>query len=259
MSAVGWSFPQDASENAYLAKLQETVNELNVNDWDSCGENALHRICFLGHYAAIPWLISIGAKINMKSRDGDTPLFIATYSKHSSREYECVDQLLRFGADASIGSNGYLPLLHGNATSAKLLINAYPQGVLRQDRPGHTPILLAMVLNVNIDHFRVLLEAGSLIDRRDCSGSTVFTHAVKCRRVEMSMMLLDYGAQIDEQDKTQSPFSPYVAAWDNRALCRVLTLSFLNLKRRRSSLIGRGNGRDVLRLVAQHLWSARFK
>lgn len=95
---------------------------------------------------------------------------------------------------------------------------------------------------------RILLEAGS---RHDLY---ILRVAITCGSQSMIELLVDYGVNVP----SDSP--KWVRCLKSEITTRRTTcLSILQLKRRRGILLGQNNGRDMLRIVAMHIWSRRRK
>ena len=135
------------------------------------GRNAFHEAALLGNSDMITIIRSAGGDPLSRDRDGNTPFSI----------------VLTKGEDAiksTLGSNKNL-----------------------SDSLGNTPIHIAVVANVNADIFRMLINMGYPINRRNSLGTTPLSLAIDGNKFELASILLEKGAD------------PYIA--DNTGECAV--------------------------------------
>ncbi|KAJ7514162.1 hypothetical protein O6H91_23G031100 [Diphasiastrum complanatum] len=153
---IGGQILRHAVARRSVATVREVLARgTDANSADEGAETALHVASRQGNCAMIAELLIAGAKVNAKSKIGETPLLYATACNHP----DVVDLLLCSGADPEAG----LPLLV-----------AAGQG--------------------NEKTCRALLEAGASVDARDRAGSTVLHHAVAGKSLPIVQLLLDRGA-----------------------------------------------------------------
>lgn len=253
-----------AASCGHIERVRELVNSRNVNEMSGNGILVLHEACRGGHADVVEWLIKVGANVNLLDLYGRYALEFA--AEHP----RCLELLLCAGANPSTTCRAYrgsyIPLHYvcGNAESASLLIAAFPIGVLIRSKLGkialHNPTWHA---RGNVYLCRVLLNAGSVVDQKDVNVDTPLCLAIESERFEMCRLLFDYGAQFCNVRTTRnsvarSPIYSLGNQWEaTRTKLRTLCLGVLELRRRHAKRLAR-NGRDMLRLVAQHMWSDRF-
>lgn len=203
-----------ALQNGRFNDVKELIHAGNVN-YDSGGLSLIHTAVQSNDYKAVEYFLSIGANPMRQTALSMIPLHFA----------KSLDVM-------------------------RLLIDAYPQGVLIADHQDRLPLYWS-VIRGDIECSRLLLKCGSPINIQDTYDETPFDAT---SNVDMRKLLIDYGA---ETSKCTFPFVWVKLFVEQRHLLRTRALTFLNLKRRRAQLLGNGNGRDVLRLVAQHIWNLR--
>lgn len=141
-----------------------------------------------------------------------------------------------------------------------MIISAYTYGVHIQDSCNETPLHhFSRMRRDRADICRILLEAGSNVNGKDSYGFFPLLHAIYFEKENTAKLLIDFGSEMDDTFKSFDVCVKWGVIMRNRQNCREACVSFLLAKRRLSGLIGPGNGRDVLRIVSQHLWSARFE
>ena len=85
-TAFHLAFSKETDDPMELLALltQGTINQELLNKGDKNGNTALHIACSVGSMASILHLHSIGATINLKNGDGNTPLSLAIKNKHEA-------------------------------------------------------------------------------------------------------------------------------------------------------------------------------
>jgi ankyrin repeat protein len=118
-------------------------------------------------------LISLGADVNAKDRNGKTALIYAAWLWKNP---ETIRELLKAGAEVNI-----------------------------KDKNGRSAIMFIphIVRESDIETLNLLLKAGAELNAKDKEGYTVLTHAVKApvARKEIVKELLKNGADINAKDK----------------------------------------------------------
>lgn len=141
----------------------------------------------------------------------------------------------------------------------ELLLTANPSGVFTRDHQGGTPLHLISSCGGE-KATELFLLAGSVCDALCASTNwTPLTYAIsRIQEDDFSykvVTLLDFGARVENVRDIEIP-KWIVSFSQRRDARRTICNTLLHLRRKRSRVIQR-NGRDVLRLVAQHMWSRR--
>lgn len=92
-----YNFIDGASNEAFIKKLNEN-DKLNVNTQDTEGWSFLHYAVIRNNKWAAEKLLELGADVNIKSKNNETPLFIAV----TFENIEMVEILLRHGAKEDV-------------------------------------------------------------------------------------------------------------------------------------------------------------
>jgi len=131
-------------------------------------------------------LLTKGADVNLKNKDGRTPLHLAV----ESADGDIVELLLDKGAniDAKDDESGFTALHHaarfGNKNVAELLI-ARGADINAKDKQGHTPLYVA----VNHDYkvAELLINKGADSANRTGSGRTLLESAQRRKKMESTV------------------------------------------------------------------------
>lgn len=142
-----------------------------------------------------------------------------------------------------------------SALELHLFIELYQPNVNAPNRFGQTPLFCCR----NRDTARVLLRAGAVLWHKDDYGHSVPEHWAILQDVDILFGLL--GTHLTLGDINRLPQHGWsgrqrkrlVSAWRHLKHCRRATLAVLVIGERHMR-----THRDVLRLVARHLWTTRY-
>lgn len=249
----------DAAYEGNLPRVQQLVNANNIEEHDWLGRTVLHRACEGGSDEVVDYLVGLKANINARSDCLKTPLYYAVSHSHP----KCAKRLLDAGANPTIVNDHHMIPLHRASESiecAALLIAAHPAGVNATNERGWTPLHWA-VLDGTTDICNLLVNAGSIVDAVDNDGCTPLYRAFcDAEEDDIAECLIDNGAKLEnvklDSELCDIPEWAVLYAARHEAAkqaCRAV----LQLAKRKSNVIGKHNGRDVLRLVAKQIWIHR--
>ena len=153
--------------------------------------NAIHcRTTALAHAARfeqLKWvnlLIEAGANVNVADPSARSPVMnVVSASSFSTLEYRrnCVDMLIKAGADVNLGYMGYFPLdkalSYKHFECVKILIQAGADVNKRND-VGQHPLHLALHACAGKSNLRLLLDSGADVNAEDQQRITVLMKAV---------------------------------------------------------------------------------
>lgn len=185
---------------------------------------------------------------------------------------KAVERLLQLGVDVGLRSCGWPPLqvslINGLDTCIfDLILSYHPNGGLEGAMSGEIVGILNRLYffgTDTIDRFVKVLEIaaclGKSLDGEDYLGYSLERHFLQSLFVDAKLFyiakLIDFGFITISKNKS------YTICAQSIIQCRVKSresaLIMLQLKRRTSRLLGPGNGRDVLRILSQHIWSKRM-
>ena len=147
----------------------------------------------------IKYLVYLGADVNAKDENGNTPLIQATYNGH----LEVVKCLVQNGADMDVkNKRGRTALMMavgcGNLELCSYLIeNGADVNVRKFD--GGTALMEA-VSGGNEDIVFCLVEGGADVKVRDNDKESAFMKAARRGQIEVVKCLVQNGADVNEQD-----------------------------------------------------------
>eukprot|EP01036_Dinobryon_divergens_P034198 gene34197-44181_t len=150
---------------------------------------SLIKSTFDGNYVCMRELFDEGVTLDYKSKDGDTPLIIATIKNR----VEAVSLLLNMGAQESLTDKWgrtslIIAALNNFQEIAKLLLKA-GASVNAQDKVGNTALISATRYN-HRDMVTLLLTAGAATHIQDNWGNTALTFAASQNFSEVLAILV---------------------------------------------------------------------
>jgi len=215
----------------------------------------LHQASSYGGFKVAQLLLDHGADINVRDKNGRTPLHGSVVDMADDLDdyfFDTVQFLLEHGADVHALGNDHATPLHvvsesGGTRAARLLLK-HGANVHSLDNIHRTPLHFASrggnaeVVRPLLGHgadvhalgnnhstpadcisqrrragvARVLLEHGAVVDARDNEDSTPLHVASQCGNAEVARLLLEQGANIHLRDKKdQTPQDLLVVMWSN--------------------------------------------
>lgn len=185
-------------------------------------QTPLHVAAREGHTVAVTLLLESGADINAKDVHGCTPLHCAVYASSTPVARLLLDR--GAGVNAARTDCQATPLCFAaagtNDSLVRLLLDrgANPEGV-----PGsNPPPLFEAVLNARTNNAEMLLRVGARLDARNREGFTLLHVLAKKGGLEMTVWLLNHGADADLKDRPGFRPVDYVIGATNAALASLL-------------------------------------
>ena len=176
-----------------------------INKLDEAGQTPLHVAVVNNYVSLLTWLLDHGADINVKNRQGDTPLRSAVIWDRTPH-LSVIRTLLSRGADVNAGDTYGDTPLHVAATFAetsviKLLLSEGANPNAQAGR-GETPLHYASRRPPDPakDYkgaIRLLLSGGAKVNIQDQAGSSPLHAAAMIENTETIATLLENGANID--------------------------------------------------------------
>jgi ankyrin repeat protein len=184
-------------------KILELGADINVKDKD--GETPLYGASFYGRTEIVSLLLQKGADINVKDKDGETPLYGASQDGNK----EIVSMLLQKGADTDIADkNSRTPLYWASSRGHKEIVSMLLQKGADTDiadKNSRTPLYWASFYG-RTEIVSMLLQNGADINVKDKDGQTPLYQASLDGNKEIVSMLLQKGADPNIANKNgQTP------------------------------------------------------
>ena len=238
-----------AAKEGHLQILQMLLNN-NQSFLDETGfynSTPLYLAAWRGHLDVVKYLLTMGANVRTKVKDGGTayhkasyegylgivealvqhdrscidilddnnctPLSLATLRGHCN----IVDFLLRSGADTNIKRNDgetvcCIAAYEGYLEIVKLLINSNPLLMEARNNNKHTPLYLAVFRN----HFSVvkfLLAMGADVRIKEKDGFTVYIAAAYKGYLEILKLLVTYNNSLLNEVNNINGTPLFLATW----------------------------------------------
>lgn len=147
----------------FIRLLLSRKADLTKENWYG---TALHAAAEAGQVSAILELVKAGVDVDIRGREGRTPLHCATISGHRST----MQTLLDLGADINL-----------------VCYNSY------------TALQYAILWELSMEIIKVLLENGANTEVRNSDGVTALHHAAAIDSQETTLLLLRHGANVDAE------------------------------------------------------------
>lgn len=183
--------------NTELARaiLEIGGKRVDINQRDRMGYTPLLWAISKDHYEIAHMLLNRNdIDVNVKSKDDETPLLLATAYNRPM----IVQRLLYHGARINVrDKEGETPLsracLRDHFTIVQMLLNAGANPNTQSNRCGHTPLAEACILNY-VSLVELLIQAGADVNAVNHHGSTAVLLAVKGGSIDAIHVLLKHGA-----------------------------------------------------------------
>ena len=158
-------------------------------------------------------LIDLGADVNAKNNNSDTPLMYA--SRYANKDV--VKMLLENGADVNVkNAQGWNALQYGASSGKRGVVEVLIKGgawVDTKDVNGYTE-LMGAVRNCNKEAVLGLLKNGADVNAKDNKDISVLMWGIKKSNKKIVEILLKAGAQVEAVDK--NGMTPLMYACRNR-------------------------------------------
>ncbi|MBB4019864.1 ankyrin repeat domain-containing protein [Chelatococcus sp. GW1] len=197
-----------------VAGLMAMALQLMPAMGQSVSEFPLHAAAAEGNVAAIRGLLSQGAAVDARDRNGRTALLVATHANHIA----AAQALIEAGADVNAkddiedspylyaGARGHLEILritlaHGadlrstNRYGGTALIPAAERGHVETVRTLLEAIILGDGGQCHQQIVQLLVDAGARVDLADRDGVTPRAHALSRDYAEIERILVAAGAE----------------------------------------------------------------
>uniref|UniRef100_A0A8C0EQD9 Uncharacterized protein n=1 Tax=Bubo bubo TaxID=30461 RepID=A0A8C0EQD9_BUBBB len=196
----------------YLSELEKTWRENDIDALNSSSETLLHVAAANGHLMIMEYLISKGAKTDVKDRKGRTPLHRAAEKGHG----DAVKMLLQHGAYMySLDTEGKTPLHLAAQKNHSHIVKMILKEEARSYRNKHNFLHMA-ALKDESRLAKMLLKAGASTEGKDERGQTALSYAVSQGSENTAKVLLEAGASVDSNMAERKNLHGIVAALIDR-------------------------------------------
>ncbi|XP_018589789.2 CARD- and ANK-domain containing inflammasome adapter protein [Scleropages formosus] len=176
-----------------LSLLEELWKGKDVNAINSSQETLLHIAAQHDQVAVMKFLISKGAKLDIRDSQGRTALHRAAEMGNTS----ATKVLLQNGADIyALDKYSDMPLDLAVQNIHQSTVKHIVEEEIRHHKNRRTFLHVAAIKN-NYNLVMVLLKSGSPVDAKDNQRKTSLFHAVNLRNENTARVLLEAGAKVD--------------------------------------------------------------
>lgn len=210
----------NAAKSGDVEKVEDLIaHGVDVNQLPYQGTSAFAIACVYKHMDVIDVLLDAGADVDLRSRDGLTPL-MEVISQSRNEHIEVVQLLLNEGADMRAGMNDMSPLYyaiqHEKFPIISLLLR-YGADVNQATDDFSTPLMIASLYGYT-SLVKALLSYGADVRVKDTKGMSALSYALKSMNTkngkkdksQIIQMLLDAGA-VAQGPKEEAALKPYIS------------------------------------------------
>lgn len=158
---------------------------------DGLGLSPLELACYGVYAKPILTLIRLGAKVNIKDKQGYSPLYNAAWCP-----YDVIKAFIDAGADVNTRDMSGNTILHAaarcneNPEVIRLLINAGAD-INLQNNECETPLIIACISNKNPEIVKTLLDYGADVNIKNKYGQTCFEVACSHQSKMLKPLLMN--------------------------------------------------------------------
>ncbi len=191
-----------ASQHGYTRLVELLLaNHANPNGILPLGYTALHYAVREGQTDSVKLLLAANAGVNLRDKDGATPLYLAAlYNNHA---VEVVELLLAYKADVNARNSNRKTPLHVAARESNkdvvALLLANRADVNARDNNGDTPLHKAAAEEFSSDKYKAVVELLSTynadINVKNKKGDTPLHLAVSNQKKDMAKLLRQHGGK----------------------------------------------------------------
>jgi hypothetical protein len=204
VGAIEWEDPLrvffDAcreGDEEYVSRMSEEHPEWLDKGCELYGTSVLHAVCEGGLMRFVPEVVSRFGDVDVKERNGHTPLYWACWSG----QLAVFEYLLSMGADVMVLSSRHETMLHAACNSKNpAIVKALLDMGLDVNAPSvylETPLHRASAF-AGMDVVRLLVEHGADVNSKSTKGETPLHSASYRGDIAMVRFLVERGAMLEE-------------------------------------------------------------
>uniref|UniRef100_A0A663FLQ4 Uncharacterized protein n=1 Tax=Aquila chrysaetos chrysaetos TaxID=223781 RepID=A0A663FLQ4_AQUCH len=191
-------------------ELQQTLKYNDINALNSSSETLLHVAAANGHLTIMEYLISKGAKIDVKDKKGRTPLHGAAEKGHG----DAVKVLLRCDLSSDIMESALFRAVQENLHGIVAALIDRGTDINAYNEMQYTPLLLACETG-KAESAEVLIEKGADFSIKTPASDTALHLAVQAGAASIANLLLRKGIEINLMNQAnETPL--HIAALHNK-------------------------------------------
>ena len=185
----GWTVLHFATDNPKL--IHDFVKSgADINAEASDGRRPLHIAVNNGNLEAIKTLLGMSAKVNIRDKQGWSPLMMAVGWDSNIHE-----ALVHAGAKEESWTPLHLAAINGDIATLRKLLDSKDSNINQVDKAGRTPLRLACYCGENsLECVQLLLDAKAKVNIADNSGNGPLHIACYLENEAMTVALLKAGA-----------------------------------------------------------------
>lgn len=185
-----------------VGQVRKIIQEekIDVDATDNLGNSALHIASGSGSVEVCRLLISLGAKMDLRNRNGLTPFHLSI--RHN--QFEAFILFIESRADVHVGNVDGITPLHMAAKYGRkefmIQLLSYVQNVNPPDIWGQTPLHYS-VLQKDAESAELLLHKGAKMEK-DNTGMTPLLSAASVGATKSVQVLLKFGASLHDTSRS---------------------------------------------------------
>ncbi|KAH7643738.1 uncharacterized protein LOC124494328 [Dermatophagoides farinae] len=192
-------------QNEILAFLLDNVTDININAVNESWQTSLMMACINNNLENVDKLISAGADVNMKDKQGRTVAHWASFKGY----HQILDRVLKAGVKADERDQDGKTALHlsaeyGFEKTLKTLIE-HNCDIFITDTKGRTALMIAAALGY-LEVVSILIEHGANPNCKDKNGNTALHLCVMGNHSRVAQFLIRNKAEINAyNNRKQTP------------------------------------------------------
>lgn len=186
-----------------MSSSEKVTKPDSVNERNEWGQTALHLAVEENETKEIQRLLSLGAEIDARDKNNQTPLLLAAYRNEDDSHFHTIKTLLENGANVNAQDDTGYTSTHYLAIESSVemlrLLMSYKADLSLKNNQGEIPLFDA-ARGGNFEVMRLLLDHGLDIDSTGSDGSTPFHLACRHNVLKTMKFIAENGANVNALD-----------------------------------------------------------